>query len=341
MTQLHNHSEAMAGIVRVAVITVTVALFVASTFNALLGQQELAIVFALATPLGISAWGFERAGHREAALMLLCGVLVVVVTLVLVLSPFGVHDVIIMAYAGVVLIGALILSRQHFYAVLGLILAAGSLAFVLDLMHLTRSRMPMGPGWAALAEFVVIIVVFAGIGRYVAEMLFGSLSDVLQAFAGDAVSGAASRQGFLDRAGREIKALAPGSKALFALADLDDFRRVNVVIGHRAGDNVLREVATRFAAVPGVTLVGRMGDDEFAAIAVGLASDEEAKALARRIHAALQIDFAGVAVRTSVGYARYPRDADSFDGLLLAAEGFLTRAKDQEGERLAGPGDSL
>ena len=42
----------MAQIVRVAVIVVTVALFVGSTLNAVTGQRDLAVLFALATPLG-------------------------------------------------------------------------------------------------------------------------------------------------------------------------------------------------------------------------------------------------------------------------------------------------
>ncbi|HUL95431.1 MAG TPA: GGDEF domain-containing protein [Usitatibacter sp.] len=336
-----SSSGPMTSIVRVAVIAVTVALFVGSTFNALAGQRELAIVFALATPLGISALGFARAGHNAAAVMLLCGVLVVVVTLALLLSPFGVHDMILMGYGGVVLMGALLLSRRHFYAITALIVAAGSMAFVMDLYGLTRSRLVVSPGWTALAEFVVMILVFAGIGRYCAEVLFGSLGDVHRAVSDDAVSGAASRPGFLDHAAKQLKAMAPGSHAMFTIADLDNFRRVNVLVGHRAGDNILREVATRLAGVPGVGLVGRIGDDEFAALTVGLAGEGGAQELARRIHDALQFDFAGVAVRTSVGFARYPRDADSLDALLLAAEGSLTRAKDHESERFAGPGDNL
>ncbi len=37
-----------------------------------------------------------------------------------------------------------------------------------------------------------------------------------------------------------------------ARADLDNFRRVNVVIGHRAADTVLDEVATRVRKVAGL-----------------------------------------------------------------------------------------
>ncbi|MEO5617643.1 MAG: hypothetical protein ABIS67_07710, partial [Candidatus Eisenbacteria bacterium] len=80
-------SQPTTAIVRVAIIAVTLALFFGTSFNALLGHRDIAIMLALATPLGISAWGFAHAGHNEAAMALICCVLVTVVTMILVLSP--------------------------------------------------------------------------------------------------------------------------------------------------------------------------------------------------------------------------------------------------------------
>src|SRR6202140_2055354 len=108
----HSASAPMTAIVRVAVIVVTLALFLGSSLNAIAGHRDLAVLFALATPLGISAWGFARAGHNEAALVLLCCVLITVVTLVLVLNPLGVNGVAVTACGGVMLFGALLLSRH-------------------------------------------------------------------------------------------------------------------------------------------------------------------------------------------------------------------------------------
>ena len=95
----------MTAIVRVAIIAVTIALFLGSALNAFTGQRDLAVLFALAAPLGISAWGFARGGHHEAALVLLSGVLAIVATLVLILNPRGVQDVAVTAYGGIVLTG--------------------------------------------------------------------------------------------------------------------------------------------------------------------------------------------------------------------------------------------
>ena len=335
----------MTAIVRVAVIGVTLALFLGSTLNAVTGQRDLAVLFALATPLGISAWGFARAGHHEAAVVLLCCVLVTVVTMVLVLNRLGVHDVAVTAYGGIVVVGALLLSRRSFLALTALTLIAASTAFVMDLNGLTRSEVWRYTTWAGFVEFLVISAVFAALGRYASEVLFGSLGAAHRATSGDPVTGLANRPGFLATAAARLKPLQGSSTcSVLVLADLDDFRRVNVVIGHRAGDAVLKEAAARVrTAIGGGHVIARIGDDEFAVLGVGLRDEALALEFARAAHAALQFEFSGVSVRASTGYARFPRDAHGIDSLLLAAEGSLARAKDHanESEHFAGPADRI
>jgi len=347
---MHSHhdtsaSPPMTAIVRMAVIVVTLALFLGSTLNAVSGQRDLAVLFALATPLGISAWGFARAGHNESAIVLLCCVLITVVTMVLILSPLGVHDVAITAYGGIVLVGALLLSRRAFYALLGLVLIAASVAFGMDLNGLTRSVVTRYDSWASYVEFFVIIAVFATLGRRSAEILFGSVGDAHRATIDDPVTGFANRPGFLAQAAVKLKSMQGSPTcSVLVLADLDAFRRVNIVIGHRAGDGVLREAAERVRkATGGGHLLGRIGDDEFGVLGLGLTDQTLAEEFARAVHEALQFEFSGVSVRASVGYARFPRDAHGIESLLLAAEGSLTRAKDHVHEvaRFAGPADRI
>ncbi|HEX3062677.1 MAG TPA: GGDEF domain-containing protein [Usitatibacter sp.] len=330
----------MTSIVRAAVVVVTIALFIGSTLNAMMGLRDLAIVFSLATPLGICAWGFARAGYNEAAVVLLCFVLIVVVTLVLVLSPLGIHDPALTAYGGVLLVGALLLSRRSFYTLATLTVLAASAAFVLELTGVTRPRVA-GEGWAGFVEFLAILVVFATLGRYSAEVLFGSVGDALRADVSDSLTSLANRRGFMAAAARALNA-APGTSAL-VIADLDNFRRMNVVIGHRAADAVLDQVASRVRAAAGRHLAARLGDDEFAVLVTGLPDERAAEAFARELHQALQFEYSGVSVRTSVGFARSPRDAHGIESLLLAAEGSLTRAKDREHEAngFAGPSDRI
>jgi diguanylate cyclase (GGDEF)-like protein len=332
----------MTAIVRIAVIVVTLALFLGSTLNAISDHRDLAVLFALATPLGISAWGFARAGHNEAAIVLLCGVLTTVVTMVLILNPLGVHDVAITAYGGIILVGALLLSRRNFYALAGMTIIAASAAFILDLNGLTRSQIGRYSGWTQYVEFLVIIGVFAMLGRLGAEILFGTVGDAHRASVDDPVTGLSNRPGFIVQASKRLKAMQGSpTVGVLVLADLDGFRRINVVIGHRAGDGILKETARRLTQISGSHLAGRIGDDEFAVLATGLVDEKVAVEFARAIHQALSFEFSGVSVRTSVGYARFPRDANGIESLLLAAEGSLTHAKDHEEERFAGPANHI
>ena len=332
----------MTAIVRVAIIAVTVALFLGSALNAMTGQRDLAVLFALAAPLGISAWGFARGGHNEAALILLCTVLTVVVTLVLALNPRGVQDVAVTAYGGILLTGALLLSRRSFYLLAALVFIAACTAFLIDIYKLSSGHIGLNTTWPQFIEFLVIMGVFATLGRFSAEKLTGSLGDAHRASLTDPITGLNNRRGFNFHTAHQMTT-HKGAVGTLVLADLDDFRRINVVIGHGAGDTVLREFAGRLIQAAEGHVLARIGDDEFAIFVQGFKSEDEIEPFARKLHQALQFEFSGVSVRSSMGYARYPRDSHTVESLLLAAEAALAQAKNHANEpaRFAGPEDRI
>jgi diguanylate cyclase (GGDEF)-like protein len=336
-------SKPMAAIVRMAVVVVTLALFVSSLFNALLGLRDIAVILALATPLGISAWGFSRAGHNQAAIVLLCTVLAAVVTIILVMNPLGVHDMSITAYGGIVLVSALLLSRPAFAGIVVFTLTGATIAFVADMNGFSRSRIAGIGGWPQYVDFIIITSVFAILGRVASEQLFGSLGDAHDASSEDPVSGLLNRRGFFMTAAMQLKgAHQREENALLVVADLDGFRRVNLVIGQQAADHVLSECGRRLMQVPGLgqPLVGRVGDDEFAVLVTGL-PEAEALACARTVHAALTFDFLGVSVRNAAGFARFPRDAHGIEPLMLAAQSGVGHAKAHPDQPLSGPADRI
>ena len=329
----------MTRIVRVAIVAVTIALFLDSTLNALLGRRDIAVVLALATPLGISAWGFARAGHHEAAIMLLSCVLMTVVTLVLVSNPLGVHDVFITAYGGIVLVAALLLSRRYFAIITALTVLASGTAFDLEITGRTHNAVASLSQWSQYAVFLLVTAVFATIGRVASESLFGSLGAARLAAAGDALTGLANRSGFVARASGVV---GPGGCSTLVLADLDGFRKIRTMVGFAATDRLVVEAGRRLASVATTgEIAARLGEHEFALLAQGVDGDRAAEELARKVHQALNFDFSGVAVRCAVGFARYPRDGEGLEALMLAAEGSLVSAKAAIGERLAGPADRI
>ncbi|OHV48473.1 diguanylate cyclase [Pseudofrankia sp. BMG5.36] len=123
----------------------------------------------------------------------------------------------------------------------------------------------------------------------------------------DPLTGLANRALFNDRLRHAVdrRARDPGPQPLILLfCDLDDFKKVNDVLGHAAGDELLRLTSSRLVrAVRRVDTVARLGGDEFAILFDG--SAEDPKQLGCRIAEAVATTWllAGAphSVRGSVG----------------------------------------
>ena len=114
--------------------------------------------------------------------------------------------------------------------------------------------------------------------------------------------------------------------------DLDRFKVVNDSFGHRAGDQLIKEVAQRLASVGRTTdTVARLGGDEFLIIVDTIGQREDAEEIARRAVEALQapIRLADVDIHTSssIGIAFYPTDGQSVETLIANADAAMYCAK--------------
>lgn len=123
----------------------------------------------------------------------------------------------------------------------------------------------------------------------------------------------------LDEAARQKSSLA------LVVLDLDGFKIVNDTLGHLAGDQLLREVATTLRKnVRSTDVVARMGGDEFIIMANGLNGENSARRFCESIRSALAspILFQGqpMSVSASVGVALYPEDARDPIKLLRIAD---------------------
>ena len=335
-------SPAISSIVRAAVIVATAGFFGGALMNAVLGNRDIAVILALAAPLGISAWGFVRAGHHEAALGLLCCVLISVITLILMLNPLGVHDMAITAYAGVVCFGAMLFSRRAFVLIAGLTLFGASAAFVYDFSGYSRSVVVSYSTWAQFLDFLLIVGAFAFLGRTVAEKLYGTLGEAHLAAGSDALTGLPNRAGFIASAARRLHAAQErGDSGVLVMADLDGFRRMNLVVGPEAADGVLQEGARRLMGECAGDLAGRIGDDEFAVLRLGM-HESHAAEFARVVHKALQFELRGVEVDNAAGYGRFPRDGTTIESLMMTASSGVVAARSQASSgKVAGPADRI
>jgi diguanylate cyclase (GGDEF)-like protein len=140
--------------------------------------------------------------------------------------------------------------------------------------------------------------------------------------------------------------VARGEPASLALVDVDEFRDVNRLLGAERADEVLRAVARRVAgSVPEGALAMRLAGDLFAVVLPRTEPDDALVAL-QAVRAAVSrgpvVAGKGAARReahptVSVGIAGAPRDGDSFDTLLVTAQGALRRAKSLGRDRVASP----
>jgi diguanylate cyclase len=149
----------------------------------------------------------------------------------------------------------------------------------------------------------------------------------------DALTGLPNRVLMDDRISQSI-VLADRQGHTFAvlLVDLDRFKLVNDSLGHRAGDELLKEVARRLkSVVRDIDTVARLGGDEFVLIITPSPGRDAALQVANRIIEVMQapVRIAGIEIHTSpsIGIAFYPGDAASIETLLAHADAAMYCAK--------------
>jgi len=138
---------------------------------------------------------------------------------------------------------------------------------------------------------------------------------------------------FLDRLQVALARANRGHQLLAVMfLDLDQFKPVNDLLGHRAGDQVLVTVADR---LPGVLrlhdTVARFGGDEFLVLCPDLDSVDQALAIARRLNeaVAMPIMVAGTEAHISCSIGLVLTDSGDEDPaeLLRLADATMYRAK--------------
>jgi diguanylate cyclase (GGDEF)-like protein len=146
----------------------------------------------------------------------------------------------------------------------------------------------------------------------------------------DPVTDVLSRRAIIDRIERALDDRRAGTVALF-FVDLDGFKTVNDMLGHRDGDAVLARVAQALkTAVRGEDYVGRFGGDEFLVLA-RVPDRAAASAIAQQLIGAIRASSAGQAalaqITASVGFALAPEDADGVLKLVQRADDAMYFAK--------------
>jgi diguanylate cyclase len=168
--------------------------------------------------------------------------------------------------------------------------------------------------------------------RHAAE-LKASRAELAHMVRHDGLTGLPNRLMFEDRLGQALSVAERHERqlAVFFL-DLDGFKGVNDTLGHQAGDDLLREIATRLqASVRESDTVARLGGDEFVVLVSEIERPEDAMVLARKLLRVASEPYVlgaeRVRLSASLGASLYPDDADSASTLLRHADIAMYRAK--------------
>ena len=114
--------------------------------------------------------------------------------------------------------------------------------------------------------------------------------------------------------------------------DLDRFKQVNDILGHAAGDDLLRRIGEAIRRVPGPgQWASRIGGDEFVVLIENVDGRFSVTALAERLKSAIEKEAISAElkepVRVSCGSAIFPEDGRSMDELMHKADAAMYRAK--------------
>lgn len=151
----------------------------------------------------------------------------------------------------------------------------------------------------------------------------------------DMLTGLPNRTLFADRLNQAIhRASRNGHFAVVAFIDLDNFKYINDSLGHKAGDTLLMEVASRLThCVRADDTVARYGGDEFVLI---LNNHYQVSSVVRvlerileEIQRPLQIESQELRVTCSIGLSLYPSDGDDSLTLIQHADAAMYSAKER------------
>jgi len=196
-----------------------------------------------------------------------------------------------------------------------------------EIVGLVRSEVPATVVAGPLGAGSSVRQTFAGLARDAASRLTRVEIDSMI----DGLSGLYNHRYLHERLSEEVaRAHAEGSQITILFCDVDNFKRVNDLHGHRVGDDLLRRMAHAIGkAIRRVDLAARYGGDEFAVVLIDSGADMGLE-VAERIRssiAAMPPPQGGEAPTVSIGVATLPGDASTKSELLDKADWAMYLAK--------------
>lgn len=181
--------------------------------------------------------------------------------------------------------------------------------------------------------FVGIIVLYSysllvNIEKVRAQLEFASANDML--------TGLLNRRGMYEKTDELFRVLGKNDRQVAILfTDLDGFKAVNDIHGHRVGDHVLKQVASTLrTAIRETDIAARFGGDEFVIIMPDTNLDQAAS-VAKRLQSAIASwtrQEPDIAVSLSIGMGEAPGHGHDLDSVLARVDNALYQSKNVAGK---------
>lgn len=175
----------------------------------------------------------------------------------------------------------------------------------------------------------------------IAEHALSDLDELTRSSQHDPLTGTPNRSLMLDRLENAINLARRRSTRIAVLfLDLDNFKEINDSRGHAIGDEILKLVANRMAAVlRNSDAVSRHGGDEFLALLAEVSQASDAAMVAGKMLSAIAapapIGEFLVTISASIGIALYPEDGTDAATLIARADAAMYRIKRSGGGSFA------
>ena len=153
----------------------------------------------------------------------------------------------------------------------------------------------------------------------------------------DPLTGIANRRTFEATLRQDMaRATRVGEQVSLVLMDVDHFKRINDTLGHRRGDEALRQVARTLSSECRLgDTVARYGGEEFVMILFGCGA-QDALSVADRLRRLVAESVTAVRLTASAGVATFPSDVRDGTTLVEAADIALYAAKRSGRNRVMG-----
>ena len=145
----------------------------------------------------------------------------------------------------------------------------------------------------------------------------------------DALSGLLNRDTTEQCIKRRLSELGPDDTCALFIVDLDDFKRVNDMLGHRAGDQAIRQSGKYLSQLfREEDIVGRLGGDEFIVFLSGKVTERLVRKKGKEISQALQFVMgSNINLSASTGIYLAAGKGQHFEGMYQLADLALYKAK--------------